>query len=274
MRGGLLEMNTAKLRIVACFALATAGLSACMDNRYYVKTDGSTDVMGGVAHLAPPVKPPEPISVGVTFKSAGKVSPSAADILFQSVSNDLRAKGQWDVHRLGRPTDDFTPVITAVIQSRAGAAANRTVTDAMQRLLVLVENVPDLSSGTQVNYFISGMTFGLHSLHKPTDRYDVTIAFRDAKGMDHVYRSHQDLLFATGSKLFGSDDEGLKGLKQFDTPQAAFNTIVSNSVNGAQKHSIAVGTPQLDKPAVQAAQPTQPANAAQPAASVKPPVKP
>lgn len=268
-------MNTAKLRIVACVALATAGLSACMDNRYYVKTDGSTDVMGGVAHLAPPVKPPEPISVGVTFKSAGKVSPSAADILFQSVSGDLRAKGQWDVHRLGRPTDDFTPVITAVIQSRAGAAAaNRTITDAMQRLLVLVENAPDLSGGTQVNYFISGMTFGLHSLHKPTDRYDVTIAFRDAKGMDHVYRSHQDLLFSTGSKLFGSDDEGLKGLKQFDTPLAAFNTIVSNSVNGAQKHSIAVGTPQLDKPAVPAAQPTQPAKVAQPAASVKPPVKP
>jgi hypothetical protein len=258
-------MNTAKLRIVACVALATAGLSACMDNRYYVKTDGSTDVMGGVAHLAPPAKPPEPISVGVTFKSAGKVLPAGADVLFQSVSNDLRAKGQWDVQRLGRPTDDFTPVITAVIQSRAGAAASRSITDTMQRLLVLVENVPDLSGGTQVNYFISGMTFGLHSLHKPTDRYDVTIAFRDARGMDHVYRSHQDLLFSTGSKLFGSDDEGLKGLKQFDNPSAAFDTIVANSVNGAQKHSIAVGKPQLGKPDAQTVQP---------AASVKPPVKP
>jgi len=133
MRGGIAEMNTAKLRIVACVALATAGLSACMDNRYYVKTDGSTDVMGGVAHLAPPVKPPEPISLGVTFKSAGKVSPAGTDTLFQSVSTGLSSKGQWDVHRLGRASDDFTPVITAVIQSRPAAAAPSRGLKALQR---------------------------------------------------------------------------------------------------------------------------------------------
>ncbi len=259
-------MKTAKLGLVATVALATAGLSACgMDNRYYIKTDGSADVMGGVAHLAPPVKPPEPISLGVTFKSAGKVSPTGTDTLFQSVSTGLRAKGQWDVHRLGRASDDFTPVITAVIQSRPAAAApSRSLSDAMQRLLVLVENAPDLSSGTEINYFISGMTFGLHSLHKPTDRYDITIAFRDAKGVDHVYRSHQDLLFSTGSKLFGSDDQSLAGLKQFDTPLAAFNTIVNNTVNGAQKHAVAVGKPQLNQPNAPG-QPDKPAQSILPA---------
>ena len=260
-RAGELQMNREKLRLLAGVALATAGLSACMDNRYYVKTDGSTDVMNGVAHLAPPTRPPEPISLGVTFKSAGRVSPGAADTLFQSVSSGLSAKGQWDVHRLGRASDDFSPVIAAVIQSRAATAAPvRSVSDAMQRLLVLVENAPDLSGGTQVNYFVSGMTFGLHSLHKPTDRYDVTIAFRDARGMDHVYRSHQDLLFSTGSKLFGRDDQSLAGLKQFDTPVAAFNTIINNTVNGAQKHAISVGKPQLS----QSDLPAQPGKTAQP----------
>jgi len=267
-------INTAKLRMLACTALAAAALTACgMDNRYYVKTDGSPDVLGGVMHLAAPARLPAPLNVGVTFKSAGKVSPSAADTLYQSVSDGLRAKGQWEVHRLGRASDDFAPVIAAVIQSRAGSAApNPSVSNAMQRLLVLVENAPDLSAGTEVNYFLSGMTFGMHSLHKPTDRYDVTIAYRDAKGIDHVYRSHQDLLFSTGSKLFGSDDRSLAGLKHFDTPLAAFNTIVNNSVNGTQKRVITVGRPQPSQSghAAVLAAPAQPGKPAQP----NPPAKP
>ena len=223
--------------------------------------------------VAAPAKLPAPLNLGVTFKSAGKVSPSAADTLYQSVSDGLRAKGQWEVHRLGRASDDFTPVIAAVIQSRAASAApNPSVSSAMQRLLVLVENAPDLSAGTEVNYFLSGMTFGIHSLHKPTDRYDVTIAYRDAKGMDHVYRSHQDLLFSTGSKLFGSDDRSLAGLKHFDTPLAAFNTIVNNSVNGTQKRVITVGRPQPSQSgqAASAARPIQPGKPAQ----ANPPAKP
>ena len=267
-------INAAKFRMLACTALSTAALSACgMDNRYYVKTDGSPDVLGGVAHLAAPAKLPAPLNLGVTFKSAGKVSPTAADTLYQSVSDGLRAKGQWEVHRLGRASDDFTPVIAAVIQSRAGSAAlNPSVSDAMQRLLVLVENAPDLSAGTEVNYFLSGMTFGLHSLHKPTDRYDVTIAYRDAQGMDHIYRSHQDLLFSTGSKLFGSDDHALAGLKHYDTPLAAFNTIVNNSVNGTQKRVIIVGRPQPSQsaPGAGAVQPIQPGKPAQSNPAAKP----
>lgn len=240
-------MNTARLQALACAVLAATLVSACgMDNRYYVRTDGSADVMNGVTHLAATSGSPAPLDVGVTFKSAGKVVPVAADALFQSVNEGLRAKGEWEVHRLGNGGNDFAPLITAVIQSRPGAssAANRSATDAMQRLLVLVENTPDLSTGTQVNYFFSGMTFGVHSLHKATDRYDVTIAYRDANGMDHVYRNRQELLLSTGSRLFGSDDESLAGLKRFDTPLAAFETIVDNSLNGVQKKVIVVGKPE------------------------------
>ena len=232
-------------------ALLAAGVSACgVDSHYYVKTDGSPDVMGGVAHLAPPVRPPEPIGLGVTFKSAGQVSPGAADTLFQSVSSGLRSRGQWEVHRIGHSGDDFAPVIAAVMRSRpASAAPSRSTAATMQRLLVLVENAPDLSVGTRINYFLSGMTFGMHSVHEPTDRYDFTIAYRDAKGVDHIYRSHQDLLLATGSKTFGGDERSVTGLKHFDTPLAAFNSIVNNSVNGAQKKTITVGKPQLSQTA-------------------------
>lgn len=240
-------MNTATLKTLAGVALLGAGLSACtVDRHYYVRTDGSPDVLGGVAHMLPPDKPPEPIALGVTFKSAGKVAPAAADTLFQSVSAGLRAKGQWEVHRLGRSGDDFAPVIAAIEQSRPAAAAPLPGTAAMQRLLVLVENAPDLSVGTSVNYFLSGMTFGLHSLQQPTDRYDFTIAYRDAQGVDHLYRSHQDLVLATSSKTFGADTRPVAGLKHFDSPLDAFNGIVSNSVNGAQKKTITVGKPQLD----------------------------
>ena len=263
-------MDKTKLCTLAGAAVAALAVSACgMDNRYYVKTDGSPDVLGGVMHLGAPTTLPATLNVGVTFKSDGKVSPKAGDTLYQSVSEGLRAKGQWDVHRLGRPGDDFAPVIAAVIQSRpVTALSNHSAADAMQRLLVLVENAPDLSAGTEVNYFLSGMTFGLHSLHKPTDRYDVTIAYRDAAGMNHVYRSHQDLLYSTNSKLFGSEDRSLVGLKHFDTSLAAFNTIVNNSVNGAQKRTITVGKPQLNASAA----PVAPVRAMQTVAAA-PPVK-
>jgi hypothetical protein len=257
-------MDTAKLRALACAVLATALLSACgLDNHYYVKTDGSADVLNGVTHLAAPASLPAPLDVGVTFKSAGKVVPGAADALYRSVSDGLRAKGQWEVHRLGSGGEDFAPVITAVIQSSAGdgSAMSRSATEAMQRLLVLVEDTPDLSGGTQVNYFFSGMTFGLHSLHKATDHYDVTIAYRDANGMDHIYRNHQELLFSTGSKLFGSDDDSLAGLRRFDNPLAAFDTIVDNSLNGTQKKVITVGKPKLSR----SDQPGEPAQSTPPA---------
>jgi len=229
--------------------LAAAGLSACgMDERYYVKTDGSPDVLHGVAHLAPPAAAPLPLNLGVTFKSDGKISPGASDVLYQSVSDGLSVGGQWQVHRLGSSRDDFAPVIAAVIREPAGSAMPRFVR-ATQRILVLVENAPDLSESTSASYLFSGMTFGLHSVHKPTDRYDVTIAYRDGDGIDHIYRSHQDLLLATSSKLLGSDDPSLAGLRRYDTALDAFKGIVDNSVNGAQKAVITVGKPRLSQPA-------------------------
>ncbi len=250
-------MNT--LKTLAGVALLGAVLSACtVDRHYYVKTDGSPDVLAGVAQMLPPDKPPEPIALGVTFKSAGRVAPAAADTLFQSVSAGLRAKGQWEVHRLGRSSDDFAPVIAAIAQSRPPAPVPVRGAEAMQRLLVLVENAPDLSMGTSINYFLSGMTFGLHSLQQPTDRYDFTIAYRDAQGVDHLYRSHQDLVLATSSKTLGADARPAAGLKHYDSPLEAFNGIVSNSVNGAQKKTITVGRPQLDG----AAPPLKPGQAA------------
>jgi len=271
--GGQGMMHKSKLHTLAGAALAALAVSACgMDNHYYVRTDGSPDVLGGVVHLGAPTKMPATLNVGVTFKQDGQVVPKAGDTLYQSVSEGLRAKGQWDVHRLGRPGDDFAPVIAAVIKSHpVPVVPARPGSDAMQRLLVLVENAPDLSTGTEVNYFLSGMTFGLHSLHKPTDRYDVTIAYCDAAGMNHVYRNHQDLLYSTGSKLFGSDDGSLAGLKHFDTPLAAFNTIVNNSVNGAQKHGVTVGKPQMNS-SIAPAKTTQTVAAAQPVRQVQPKV--
>ena len=252
-------MDTAKLRALVCAVLATGLLSACgTDSHYYVKTDGSADVLSGVTNLAAPASLPAPLDVGVTFKAAGRVLPDAADVLYRSVSEGLHAKGQWEVHRLGNGRYDCASTIAAAIQSGAGSVTNRSPTEAVQRLLVLVENTPDLSAGTQVGYFFSGMTFGLHSLHKATDHYDVTIAYRDASGMDHIYRSHQDLLLSTGSTLFGSDDGSLAELRRFDTPFAAFDTIVDNSLNGAQKKVITVGKPQLSG-SDQPGQPGEPA---------------
>jgi len=239
-------VDKAKLQMLACMVLAAVALSACdVDERYYVKTDGSPDVLHGVAHPAAAV--PVPLDLGVTFKSDGKVSPGAADVLYQSVSDGLSAGAQWQVHRLGGSGDDFAPAIAAIVREPAGSAVPGR-TRATQRMLMLVENAPDLSEGTKASYLFSGMTFGVHGVHKPTDRYAVTIAYRDGSGIDHIYRSHQELLFATGNKLLGSDDRALAGLRQYDTALAAFKGIVDNSVNGAQKAIITVGQPRPSQP--------------------------
>ena len=93
------------------------------------------------------------------------------------------------------------------------------------------------------------MTFGAYSLLKPTDRYDVTIAYRDAEGTVRVYRSHQDLYFFTGSKVFGSDTSGLAGMKHYATPESAFSGIVDNSVNGTRHGTVTAGQPRFETPA-------------------------
>lgn len=242
-------MNRTGFRCTA--AASTLLLSACgMENAYYVKTDGSPDVLVGVAHMVPPPDPPAPLDVGVTFKSEGRVLPPASDALYQTVHDGLGSKGHWDVRRLGKSGDDFSAMIRAVVT--AGAGALQPVT-ARPRLLMLVENSPDLSFGTNKDYFLSGMSFGTYAMHKPTDRYDVTIAYRDAQGVERIYRSHQDIYFAVGSKYVGSGAQGLAGMKAYDSLQAAFGGIVDNSVNGARHGTVTAGQPHFDAPAQPAA---------------------
>jgi hypothetical protein len=232
-------------------------LCACMNNAIYVRTDGSPAALFGVAHLLPPKSPPAMMDLGVTFKSAGRIIPSASDTLYQAMREGL-AKSHWSVRRLGGSADDFSAAIRAVVTAPAGTLpAQPSATAATPRLLMLVENAPDLSSGTQARYFVSGMTFGAWSLHKPTDRYDVTLTYRDPQGLERVYRSHQDLLFSTGSKLFGRDQQGLEGLRHYDTPVAAFKGVVDNSVYGARHGTVTAGTPRFDLPRAQAPPPAR-----------------
>jgi hypothetical protein len=226
-------------------ALSAAVSGCAVENRYYVRTDGSADVLHGVDRLSPPAAQAssQAFDLGVTFKSAGKVSAGASDQLYHSVSQGLAAKGQWQLHRVGGADEDFEPEIAAVIHAPAGSAVPSLV-EMAQRMLVLVENTPDLASGTQINYFLSGMTFGVHSLLRPTDRYEVTIAYRDPRGLEHVYHSHQDLLFATGNKLLGTE-QAAAALRPYDTAMAAFDGIVGNSLNGTRQGHVTVGTPQM-----------------------------
>ncbi len=242
-------MKRTGLRWIA-LVVSTLLLSACgMENAYYVKTDDSPDVLVGVAHMVPPPHPPAALNVGVTFKSAGKVLPQASDTLYQTVHDGLSSKGRWDVHRIGQPGDDVANQIHAIITARAGALP--VVTD-KPRLLLLVENSPDLSGSTKTDYFLSGMTFGTYSMTKPTDRYDVTIAYRDAQGLERIYRSHQDLYFAVGSKYIARDDHDLEGLKAYKSAQAAFDGIVDNSVNGTRHGTVTAGQPRFEMPPPQA----------------------
>lgn len=231
-----------------CLAAAPALLlTACgMEQSYYVKPDDSPDMLTGIAHMLPPRNPPAPLDVGVTFKSEGRISAAGTDTLYQTVHDGLTAKGRWKVHRLGSAGEDFGAVIQSIITARAGALPNQPD---KPRLLMLVENAPDLSAGTRSSYFLSGMTFGAYSLNKPTDRYDVTIAYRDAQGMERVYRSHQDLYFFTGSKILGSDSGAMAGLKHYDSVQSAFGGIVDNSVNGTRRGTVTAGQPHFETPA-------------------------
>jgi hypothetical protein len=194
--------------------------------------------------------------VGVTFKSDGRVSPGASDTLYLTVRQGLTAKGRWDVRRLGRPGDDFAAVIQAV--ARAGGAVPRP---APARLLMLVENSPDLSMATRSEYFLSGFSLGAWSRSKPTDRYDVTVAYRDPQGVERVYRSHQDLYFTTGSKLFGTGGPSQPDMKPYGSVLSAFGGIVDNSVNGARRGTVTAGQPRFETPG---------AGKAPPAAAPKP----
>jgi len=235
------------MRLRCTAAVSALLLTACgMEQSYYVKPGDSPDMLTGIAHMVPPSHPPAPLDVGVTFKSDGRISAAGSDSLYQTVRDGLSAKGRWDVHRLGGSGDDVGALIQAIVTARAGALPNQPD---KPRLLMLVENAPDLSTGTRTSYFLSGMSFGAYSLHKPTDRYDVTIAYRDAAGMERVYRSHQDLYFFTGSRIFGTDTDALAGMKHYDSAESAFDGIVDNSVNGTRRGTVTAGQPRFEAPA-------------------------
>lgn len=263
-------MKCPDLRCTAAAVLLLGGCSIGMDNKYYVRTDGSSDVLTGVAHMLPPRNPPAALDLGVTFKSAGRVSPGASDSLYQMVRGGLESKGRWDVHRLGRPADDFGALIQAIVKARAGALPAQP---GRPRLLMLVENSPDLSLATRRDYFFSGFTLGAVSQSKPTDRYDVTIAYRDPEGVEKVYRNHQEMYLTTGSKIFGPGTPGQPGMKAYASLDDAFGGIVDNAVNGSRKGTVTAGKPQLDTGAAPVPAPA-PARATQAAAVAPAAVKP
>jgi hypothetical protein len=258
-----------RLRLCCTTAAALLLLAGCgMDNRYYVKTDGSTDVLTGVAHMLPPRSPPAPLDVGVTFKSGGRIAPGASDTLYQTLRDGLTSKGRWDVHRIGGSGDDFSAVIQAIVKARAGSLPAQA---ARPRLLMLVENAPDLSLATRRDFFFSGFTLGAITQSKPTDRYDVTIAYRDPQGVERIYRNHQDLYFTTGSKVFGPGVPAEPGLKPYTSVESAFGGIVGNSVNGVRHGTVTAGKPHLEAQAQTQATPARPAPAAAPAAAAAAP---
>ncbi|MDB5987819.1 MAG: hypothetical protein JWR16_2872 [Nevskia sp.] len=243
-------MDIAQFKAAAIGAFCASMLPACVvtDNAYFVKPDGSPATLAGLAELAQLPPATQALTLGVTFKSAGKVSPTASDSLYQSVCGGLKAKGPWEIRRIGRAGDDFAAQIAAVKPVPLNTATTKTATTAtspvakmLPRILVLVENSPDTSAATTASYVLSGMTYGGARVHKPTDRYDVTIAYRDADGIERIYHGHQDLVFATGSKIFGRDPSPGEGYKRYDSSVAAFNGIVDNSVNGTRRGKVTVG---------------------------------
>ncbi len=253
-------MERIALTQVIAGVAASLCLGACTvtDNAYFVKPDDSPATVAGIAELAELPPDTQVLQLGVTFKSDGKLQPSATDALYQSFRKGLQAKGPWDVQRLGRRSDDFSAQIAATNAVPLTTTSYKTMAapSARQppRVLVLIENHPDLSTATAAKYFVSGMTYGGARVHKPTDRYDVTIAYRDPDGVERIYRGHQDLVFATGSKLFGTDPSPGPEYKRFSSSVAAFDGVVDNSVNGVRHGKVTVGAPQA-APAAGASQP-------------------
>lgn len=239
--------------------LLLAALAGCTDNAFYVRSDAAVGLPAELAGLDTATLAAHPLEVVVTFKSDGLVLIDASDALFDSIAASLRTRGIRNLRRFGLPGSDVSPDIAA-LKTAAAAPASAAPKDEDEfavpaaprserppRLLVLVENHPDLSGGTRAEYFGSGFTLGAWSLNKPTDRYDITMAYRDPHGQAHVYRSHQDLIFSTGSSVFGRDQEAVAGLRRYEDPLAAFGGVVANSVNGGPG-VITVGKPQFDTP--------------------------
>jgi hypothetical protein len=247
--------------------LATA-LAACADNAYYLKSEPGAGIAGDLAALDLSELAEHPLQVATTFKSDGKVDPEASTTLYRSIADGLRARGIYRVQR-SAPAAGDAGIEIAVLGSQsapnAAPAASAKPLDAeaipvapphvAPRLLVLVENHPDMSGGTQTKYFFSGFTMGAWSPNKATDRYDVTIAYRDPLGQAHIRHSHQDLILSTGTSLLDRDDHDLASqLRRYNDPLTAFGGVVSNSINGGPG-VITVGKP---SPGQSGAAPTPP----------------
>jgi hypothetical protein len=228
-----------RLLIHAPLLLATA---ACTDNAFYVRSDAAPiGLPAELVSLDPATLAAQPLQVVTTFKSDGVVMKDASDTLYASIAAGLRSRGIHDLHHDGSPGTDVGIDIAALQQAMAATGtpavtgeskAPLPATPRPPRLLVLVENHPDLSLATRTRYFASGFTLGGWSLNQPTDRYEITIAYCDPQGQGHIYHSHQDMIFSTGSRVFGRDDEAVANLRRYDDPVAAFGGLVANSING------------------------------------------
>jgi hypothetical protein len=207
-----------------CTPALLAALAGCTDNAFYVRPDSGAGIPIDLIGLSAAGLGLDPLEVAATFKSDDAVQPQSSDTLYQSIETSLKSRGIERLHRYSPPQGDVSPEIAAITAN----APTRTT----PRLLVLVENHPDLSGRTAVKYFFSGMSLGAWSLNKPTDRYDITLAYRDAHGLAHVYHGHQDLIFSTGSTVFGRDRAAVAGLRRFGDPDAAFGAAMTNSVTG------------------------------------------
>jgi hypothetical protein len=242
--------------LALCAPALLAALAGCADNAFYVRSGGPAAVPIDAIGLDAASLAAETLDVAVTFKSDGVVQAGSSDTLFHSIEAGLKSCGIGRLRRSGPPLDDVSGEIAALEPLTALAAptapAKAPAARTAPRLLVLVENHPDLRDGTAAKYFVSGMTFGAWSLNKPTDRYDITLAYRDPHGQARVYHGHQDLIFSTGSSVFGRDDEALAGLRRYDDPLAAFGAAMNNSIKGGPG-VVRVGHPDFDTPAGQQA---------------------
>lgn len=212
-----------------CAPVALAALAGCTDYAYYVRPDQSAGIPVDLVGLDAADLGPQTLAVAVTFKSDGAVQPDSSDTLFRSVEAGLKSSGVEHLQRSGGKRTDVSGEIAALPPADA---ARKIDTCAIPRLLVLVENHPDVGDGTAVKYFFSGMTFGAWSLSKTTDRYDITLAYEDRHGQARVYHGHQDLIYSTGSTVFGRDQAPVAGLRRYDDADAAFGAAVGNSIKG------------------------------------------
>ncbi len=228
-----------------CTPALLAALAGCTDYAFYVRPDSGAAIPIDLIGLSAAGLGLDPLDLAATFKSDDAVQPQSSDTLYQSIQASLKSRGIERVHRYSPAQGDVSAEIAAM-------AANAPPARTTPRLLVLVENHPDLSGRTAVKYFFSGMSLGAWSLAKPTDRYNITLAYRDAHGLAHVYHGHQDLIFSTGSTVFGRDGEAVAGLRRFGDPDAAFSAAMTNSVTGGPG-VVTVGQP--DFAATEAAKP-------------------